>query len=620
MIRLVVHRPCVALLALAFIVFTTGIAAAADSEVVDIEEAAAAIEAETAAEGAGESGNFEPMLPSSVTEGQQLQKELGQIRERIYELLDEVAKYTGDDQGVLEHQLAVARLDYLKTLSKLVVNVQAQADDGLAADELRAWIAERVLPLSESISAHIDSSEARLQKLRNKHVSAQGSESIEIEEAMTIEIAWLQSLQAGYVQHLFNLVELALDSGPVARDIHQRFATSANWMAGRLELTSGKLQRLEERAAQYPDDKSLQEEIRLVKVSRKVVADAMTFIVDQMDRVGLDSSDYRRLLIRVTGEVSADVFKGRVALGLVEEVAEDVRDWVKSNALMGAFKALIFVMTLVIFRLIAAITRRLVLRSKRSSKIQTSQLLHNMTLSFATRGIMFLGLLVALSQVGVELAPLLTGLGIAGFIIGFALQDSLSNFASGVMILGYRPFDVDDMIEAGGVFGSVSNMSLVSTTILTIDNQTLIVPNSKIWGDVIKNLTGELRRRVDLKFYVAHSADVTRVAGIFEDILASHPKVLSDPEPMVKLHKLLESSLEFIVRPWVETADYWDVYWDVTQEVMRRFNEERIELPYPRQDVRLVEGSNVGESWKIEDAGGLTSAVSKSRGPTSEED
>jgi small conductance mechanosensitive channel len=201
--------------------------------------------------------------------------------------------------------------------------------------------------------------------------------------------------------------------------------------------------------------------------------------------------------------------------------------------------------------------------------------------------VMMIGLLVGLSQLGITLGPLLAGLGIAGFVLGFALQDSLANFAAGLMILLYRPYDVGDLIETVGVFGKVSHMSLVSTTVLTLDHQTLIVPNGKIWGDVIKNVTAQNQRRVDLVFGISYGDDIPKTEGILKSIVDAHDKVLDDPEPMIRLHELADSSVNFIVRPWVETDDYWDVYWDITREVKMRFDSEGVSIPFPQRDVHV---------------------------------
>ena len=207
--------------------------------------------------------------------------------------------------------------------------------------------------------------------------------------------------------------------------------------------------------------------------------------------------------------------------------------------------------------------------------------------SIASKAVVFIGLLIALSQIGIELAPLLTGFGVAGVIIGFALQDTLSNFASGLMILIYRPYDVGDMVKVAGVQGTVKDMSLVSTTVQTIDNQRLVIPNNKIWGDVINNITAERVRRVDMVFGIGYSDDIDKAKSVLNDIIINHPKVLKKPEHTIKLHTLNTSSVDFVVRPWVKTDDYWDVYWDVTETVKKRFDEEGITIPFPQRDVHI---------------------------------
>jgi len=194
---------------------------------------------------------------------------------------------------------------------------------------------------------------------------------------------------------------------------------------------------------------------------------------------------------------------------------------------------------------------------------------------------------MALSQVGISLAPMLAGLGVAGFIVGFALQDSLGNFAAGAMILIYRPFDVDDFVEVTGASGLVKKMNLVSTTILTFDNQTLVVPNSKIWGDVIKNVTAQTERRVDMEFGIGYDDDIELAERVLHEIVHAHEKTLDDPEPLIKLHTLGDSSVNFIVRPWVRTEDYWGVYWDLMREVKLRFDREGISIPFPQRDVHV---------------------------------
>jgi small conductance mechanosensitive channel len=222
-----------------------------------------------------------------------------------------------------------------------------------------------------------------------------------------------------------------------------------------------------------------------------------------------------------------------------------------------------------------------------------SALLKNILISTSGGVVMALGVLMALSQVGISLAPMLAGLGVAGFIVGFALQDSLGNFASGAMILIYRPFDVGDLVEVTGASGLVRKMNLVSTTITTLDNQTLVVPNSKIWGDVIKNVTAQKERRVDLEFGIAYDDDIELAERILDEIVSAHEKVLKNPEPVIKLHTLGDSSVNFIVRPWTKTVNYWNVYWDLTREVKLRFDREGISIPFPQQDVHVFKDRDI---------------------------
>ncbi len=218
---------------------------------------------------------------------------------------------------------------------------------------------------------------------------------------------------------------------------------------------------------------------------------------------------------------------------------------------------------------------------------KVSMLLENF-LSGAVRWItMAIGGIMALSALEVSVAPLLAVVGAAGFVIAFALQDSLSNFASGIMILFFRPFDVGDLIEAGGVSGKVTTMNLVSTTIMTPDNKKMVVPNNKIWQDVITNATGVRNRRIDMVFGIGYEDDIDKAKEIFSEILNNHKQVLKDPEPNIRVHTLADSSVNFICRPWVRSEDYWDVYWDITEAVKKRLDAAGISIPFPQQDVHL---------------------------------
>jgi len=250
-------------------------------------------------------------------------------------------------------------------------------------------------------------------------------------------------------------------------------------------------------------------------------------------------------------------------------------------------RAVTVLLIVLVFVVLARLARRLTRRALARPNTALSSLATDFFVTMSGRAIVVLGLVVAMAQLGLEVAPLLAGLGIAGFVIGFALQDTLSNFASGMMILMYRPFDVGDAIEAGGTIGKVQAMNLVSTSVLTFDNQMLIVPNNKIWGDVIRNLTHQKTRRVDLMFGIGYGDDLEHAERVLNQILKDDPSVLADPAPVVRVHALADSSVNFVVRPWVKTDDYWETYWAITREVKRRFDAEGISIPFPQRDVHL---------------------------------
>ncbi|UOM32684.1 mechanosensitive ion channel family protein [Acuticoccus sp. I52.16.1] len=197
------------------------------------------------------------------------------------------------------------------------------------------------------------------------------------------------------------------------------------------------------------------------------------------------------------------------------------------------------------------------------------------------------GLMVVLSALGVDITPLFAIVGGASFILAFALQDTLSNLAAGLMIMINRPFDEGDYVDIGGTAGTVQKMNIVSTTVTTPDNQIILVPNGKVWGNIITNVTGSALRRVDLVFGIGYSDSVAKAQALLETIVAEHPLTLADPAATIRVHALGESSVDFIVRPWVKSADYWAVYWDLTRAVKERFDEAGISIPFPQRDVHV---------------------------------
>ena len=337
-----------------------------------------------------------------------------------------------------------------------------------------------------------------------------------------------------------------------------------------------------------PEDPELTARLAVATTRIAETATVLERVIGELDDLGIDTSIYAQQLLTTTGEITTDVFDFEVITGLFSRWGRSIVDSIVAEGPSLLVQILVFLLIVFVASKLAGLTRRLVEHGLKKSNATTSQLLRRMIVSSAANLVLAIGILIALSQVGISLGPLLAGLGIAGFVIGFALQDSLSNFASGLLILFYRPFDVGDLVEIGGAYGEVKQMSLVNTTILTLDNQRIILPNSMIWSGVIKNVTAQKVRRVDMMFGISYSDDIPKTEKILKELLDDHELILDQPEPIIRLHELGESSVNFAVRPWAKTDDYWDVYWDITRAVKMRFDEEGVSIPFPQRDVHMI--------------------------------
>jgi len=224
-------------------------------------------------------------------------------------------------------------------------------------------------------------------------------------------------------------------------------------------------------------------------------------------------------------------------------------------------------------------------------KLLSARGMDEILVSFLTsiiRWVLLLFVIVAaLSQLGIDTTSLVALLGAAGLAIGLSLQSSLSNFASGVMLIIFRPFTKGDFVEAGGAMGVVESISIFTTTMTTPDNKEIIVPNGAILGNNITNYSARATRRVDMVFGISYDDDIRKARQVLEDIVAADDRVLDDPKPVIALSELAESSVNFIVRPWVKSADYWAVLWDTTEAVKMKFDAAGISIPYPQMDVHV---------------------------------
>jgi len=518
-----------------------------------------------------------------VLEANQLKALIIQDEEEINSLKLRITVETGESKVSLFLRITQRQMSVLKYYNELTDNALKQREEKLDVSSLDAYLHKKMLPLGPKIRQAIDRHESEMEIAQGK-LEAGSSQFLQLMEDRN---KYSDAAYMALSKHSENLERLGFNNDQTAGYLKESLYSRAENLSGKILINNKKRVRVDADLSAQPDDSQLKSNLRFIDNKIIVLTDSLRKTIIMLDSNNIDSVGYRQLLIRTTGELTTDILKPEIILGLIGNWVDHAFVFIKRHSAEFIFKSFIFMGIMLAFYYLSRFVGGIVRKGINRAHISVSVLMEEMLVSMVVRLVFFLGILIALGQMGISLAPVLAGLGVAGFIIGFALQDTLGNFASGLMILVYRPFDVGDMVEVGGVSGSVKSMSLVSTTILTIDHQTLVVPNNKIWGDVINNLTAQKIRRVDMTFGVGYSENIARVEAVFVDILAQHPLILSSPEPLIKVHALSASSVDFIVRPWVKTINYWDVYWDVTRTVKERFDEEGISIPFPQRDLHI---------------------------------
>jgi len=492
----------------------------------------------------------------------------------------------------MEREVLVYRRDersfyLLADLDTLITEVTALPDGSTQKKELKAQLAALCEGIGDAIFNRIEEIRQRIIQSNTTLEALSGGSRIaaqaHVQGLEAIRIKFYETL----VHHLENRKFLGLSSENLRKKLDPNLYLFAETLAGKIEISGAAYDEVQARVEHVSDDADLNSAMMELDTRHKINLGRLEAVIAVLDSLELDSSDYKAVMLQQSSNFSVSFFSPTVILSVLEDSWSALKSSMKDNAPDIFFRIFMFILVLFVFRVLSRVVKRVVRTATERSSLDMSELLKNILISTMGGTVMALGVLMALSQVGISLAPMLAGLGVAGFIVGFALQDTLGNFAAGAMILIYRPFDVNDFVEVTGASGLVKKMNLVSTTITTFDNQTLVIPNSKIWGDVIKNVTAQKERRVDLEFGIGYEDNIELAERVLTDIVTAHEKVLEQPEPIIKLHTLGDSSVNFIVRPWTKTEDYWDVYWDLMREVKLRFDHEGISIPYPQRDVHL---------------------------------
>ena len=269
---------------------------------------------------------------------------------------------------------------------------------------------------------------------------------------------------------------------------------------------------------------------------------------------------------------------------------EKASEWIQTAVELGTEYGLKLAIAIAIFivgKWIAKAVRKFVARML--NRAEVDQIVVGFIGNIVYFALLTFVIIAALAQLGIQTTSFIAVLGAAGLAVGLALQGSLANFAAGFLMIIFRPFKVGDVIEGGGTVGKVEAMHIFTTTLKTPDNKVIIIPNAKLGNDNIINYSTEPTRRVDLTVGVSYDADLKQVREVLEDIISKDSRVLSDPAHQIAVAELADNSVNFAVRLWAKTEDYWDVFFETNEAVKLRFDEAGIGIPYPQRDVHLYE-------------------------------
>jgi small conductance mechanosensitive channel len=538
------------------------------------------------AQDAGQEPDLQPLSPKVSAQFEQMRADIAMEKEDIQSLEERLSESEAVAADIFRARLDRTNTEMFQNTLMLAREVAAQrangADVSLYEDQLLSDLTalpDEVLAAIERLRAHVEFPSSDLSP----------EEFVYADQRLFKFIRELDANFAVLIDYFQIVDQFGLDPAAHKESLEAMLADAAANRSLFLELAINDVTFLRSAVATLPDNAKLAEWLSAAETRVQMTARSMQSVVGLMDALGLETRQYRKQVLMVTGEITTDVLDVGIVANLLADWSDAFVKLVAEDGVRLLFRLLLVVLIVFAFSQLAKVAQKLVNRALNSARVRISHLLKEMVVSAVRNLIVILGVLFAISQLGISLGPLLAGLGIAGFIIGFALQDSLANFASGMLILLYRPFDVGDVVEAHGIKGRVSHMSLVNTIFMTLDNQKLIVPNNLIWSSVITNVTAQRTRRIDLIFGISYEDDVEKAERVLQDIIDNHEAVLDVPEPIVKVHELGDSSVNFTVRPWVKTDDYWDTYWDLNKAVKLRFDQEGISIPYPQRDVHVIE-------------------------------
>jgi len=506
--------------------------------------------------------------------------EIGRIRSTVEKMIAEGRGLSGEELQLKRVALLEVVVD-LEEVSEELSKLIGELDESVA-DSARVIAGPALRYAPELFLRALDSHTGRLAKSRSMRGRVDASERAALELEITDRHQMIDDTVQRAVRSLEHLDAIGLQVDDLWEELELFLASRAESLGARLRVTHEEVRRLRDRARTGDETEDSAADLQFTLVERRVdhLVRSLKLTADIMSARGLQTADYDQLVIETTGSVTEDILNPEVLKGLISNSWSGALSWIRLNGPTLLVWFGLIVLSILLTRLAALLVWfviRLVLRP--------AMLLQNLVNGLLRPMSSILGLFIGLWALGVDPGALLAGIGVLSIVVGLALQDSLGNIAAGVFILVYRPYDVDEVVQAGGVVGRVKEMGLANTTIITFDRRRLFVPNKKIWGEVIENRSAEPLRRIEAAVRIRYDEDIDPTLEFLRETILGHELVLSEPQPEVFVSRLEDSWVEISVWPWVRADNWWAMKTNLSRVLRNALDERGVVHAFPRVEI-----------------------------------
>lgn len=509
--------------------------------------------------------------------------ELSRLRESIENMVTKSRGLSGEE---LELQAIavlaeVASLDEVADeLADLIADLEPATADSIAV------IIEPALRYPPELYIRaLEKDSGLLSRERRKRENASPAELADIERQIAKIHEAIDRRLDDAIRSTRRLERVGLNAGNFWEQIDLFLHRRAESLAARIQIGAADLDQIKERSRSGVGSREGQEtwrlELRTLQERVDVLVASLKVTADNMTARGLESADYDQLIIETTGMITEDILNPEVLKGVLGDAYDGTVHWLQRNGPTLIVRTGLLLLTILLTRFgfwVGWQAIRLVLRPT----LLFQNLVNGLVRPISTLA----GFLIGLWMLGVNPGTLLAGVGVLGVILGLALQDSLSNIAAGIFILIYRPYDVDEVVQAGGVLGRVKEMGLANTTIVTFDRRRLFVPNKKIWSEVIENRSAEPLRRTEAIIRVRYDEDLDATIEYLREVMKKHELVVDEPPTEVFVSSLDDASVEISVWPWSLADHWWTMKINLSRELRLALDEKGIEHAFPRYEIQ----------------------------------